>query len=467
VRRHPFICRVGPRLTELADGTATADRGILVALSGGPDSTALLLAAHAWRETTGRPLAAAHLDHQLRGADATADADFCHDLCARLDVPLHTRATDPRPLATRRGRGVEEAARHLRRTFFDHLLDADHRLACVATGHHRDDQVETVLLRLFRGCGLDGLRGITPRSGRVIHPLLAETRSSILAFLADAGQPWRQDQTNATDDAARNRLRRELLPTLRDIFGEGALDGLPRLADLAAADLDLLDRLTAAALADATAPGGELRVSGVSALGPALARRVLRHWLAGAAGLREDLAAVHVEAVRDWLDRGQSGQGLDLPHGVRLHRDFDHLRVAAASSPLPVPCGLAAEFRVTVTPWLDEAVVPGAPRADADGGQLICPAEALQGNLRVANWREGDTMEPLGLGGHKKLSDLFREKRIPAPCRASLLLVADAVGILWVPGVAQAERTRVLPSTRRAVTILLQRRIADTDQPRR
>jgi tRNA(Ile)-lysidine synthase len=456
-----------PRLTELADEDTAARGGVLVALSGGPDSTALLLAAHAWREATGRPIAAAHLDHQLRGDDAIADADFCRDLCARLDVPLHTRASDPRPVATRRGRGVEEAARHLRRTFFDDLLAADRRLACVATGHHRDDQAETVLLRLFRGCGLDGLRGITPRSGRVIHPLLGENRASILVFLADAGQPWRLDQTNAADDATRNRLRRELLPTLRDIFGEGALDGLPRLADLAAADLDLLDHLTAAALAAAAAPDGGLIVSRVNALTPPLCRRVLRHWLARAAGLREDLAAVHVEAVRDWLDHGQSGQGLDLPHGVRLQRDFDHLRIAASSSPTQVPCGLAAEFRVSVTPSPDEPIVPGAPRADADGGQLICPADALQGNLRVANWREGDTMEPLGLGGRKKLSDLFREKQIPTPWRASLLLVEDAAGILWVPGVAQAERTRVLPSTRRAVTILLQRRIADAGQLRR
>jgi tRNA(Ile)-lysidine synthase len=183
--------------------------------------------------------------------------------------------------------------------------------------------------------------------------------------------------------------------------------------------------------------------------------------------LREDLAAVHVEVVRDWLHRGQSGQGLDLPHGVRLRREFDDLRAAPSAAPADLPSGLAAEFRVTVTPRPADSVVPAEPRVDPDGGELICPAEALQGNLRVANWQAGDTMEPLGLGGRKKLSDLFREKHIPAPSRASLLLVADAAGILWVPGVAQAERTRVLPTTRLAVTILLQRRFADTGQPRR
>jgi len=347
------------------------------------------------------------------------------------------------------------------------VLAADHRLSCVATGHHRDDQTETVLLRLFRGCGLDGLRGIAPRNGHVIHPLLAETRADILAFLADLGQPWRQDPTNGADDATRNRVRRELTPLLRDIFGTGALDGLPRLADLAAADLDVLDHLTVAALAEAATPDGGLRVPRVRALEPALARRVLRRWLAASVGLREDLALAHLEAVRAWLDAGQSGQGLDLPHGVRLRREFDLLHAASPCPPADLPLGLAAEFRVTVAPGPAEPLAPAAPEVNGDGGRLICPADALEGNLRLANWREGDAMDPLGLGGRKKLSDLCREKRIPAPWRASLLLVTDAAGILWVPGVAQAERTRVLPTTRLAVTILLQRRFADTDKPRR
>ncbi len=469
--RHPFLARVVPRLTALADAAAATSpgtgNGILVALSGGPDSTALLLAAHAWRESTAGPLAAAHLDHRLRGADATADAEFCHHLCARLDIPLHLRTADPRPLATRRGRGLEEAARETRRAFFADLLAADGRLACVATGHHRDDQAETVLLRLFRGCGLDGLRGIASRSGRVIHPLLAESRADILAFLADAGQPWRQDQTNGTDDATRNRVRRELVPVLREVFGDGALDGLPRLAGLADADLELLDDLTATAFAGAVHPDGGLSVTAIRALSPALSRRVLRRWLADFAGLREDLALAHVDAVRAWIDQGQSGHGLDLPHGVRLQRDFDRLCTSSPAPPPGLPCGLAAEFRVAVAAGPEGGERPPTPRTDADGGELICPAEALQGHLRVVNWREGDALEPLGLGGRKKLSDLFRERRIPAPWRASLLLVADAAGILWVPGVVQAERTRVLPTTRRAVTILLQRRFADTGQPRR
>lgn len=480
MREHPFLTRVLPQLTALADQTAAADptaadptahlsappQGILVAFSGGPDSTALLLAAHAWRDRTGRPIAAAHLDHQLRGADSTDDAAFCRDLCAHLDIPCHVKSVDPRPLAGRRGRGLEEAARQLRRRFFAEILAAEPHLACVATGHHRDDQAETVLLRLMRGCGLDGLRGMRPRDGITIHPLLVESRADILAFLADVGQPWRQDRTNDTGLATRNRVRRELLPLLRDIFGAGAVATLPRLAELAEADLALLDGLTEDAFAATAAADGALLVAAFLDLPPALGRRVLRRWLFETVSSREDLAIVHVESVRHWLAQGRSGQGLDLPHGVRLWRDFDHLRAVPGPAP-PLPMGQAAAFRVTVVPVAEVPAVVQPPRIDADGGALLCPQDALVGHLRVENWREGDALEPLGLGGCKKLSDLLREKRIPAPDRGSVLLVRDASGILWVPGVAQSERTRVLPSTRRAVTILLQRRHLEPDDGRR
>ncbi len=369
MRRHPFLSRVVPRLGELADEIIAVE----LPARGSPRKPAASSSRSpadptprpcSWRPTPGerRPVAPLPPRTSITSCAAptrrptrTSAGTSARDWTSRCT----SRKTDPRPLAARRGRGLEEAARLARRTFFDELLAADPCLACVATGHHRDDQVETVLLRLLRGCGLDGLRGIAPRRGHVIHPLLAETRASILAFLADVNQPWRLDLTNATGDAARNRLRRELLPALREIFGAGALDGLPRLADLAAADLDLLDHVTAAALSGAALPDGGLSVSRVRALHPALARRVLRRWLAEAAGLREDLAAAHVEAVRDWLSRGQSGQGLDLPHGVRLQRDFDHLRTRAAASPATIPCGLAAEFRISVVPLADESCLPG------------------------------------------------------------------------------------------------------------
>ncbi len=445
----------------LAAGGSTPDPGVLVALSGGPDSVALLALTVGWGRERGRPVAAAHFHHGLRGAAADADQRFCAELCGALGVPLTTGQGDPRGLARQRGRGLEDAARELRLAFLERTRrSAD--LAAIATGHHRDDQTETVLLRLFRGTGLDGLRGMAPRRGRLIRPLLDVPRGELLAWLDREGLSWRQDTTNTDGSNRRGRVRCELLPLVRDIFGPGAAAAPARLAELAATDLDLLDHLADQA---ATRHLGEPLAGhhgaslGCAVVGehPAIARRVVRAWLERS--LPGDLARVHVIEVLDWLAAGQSGTGLDLPGPVRLERVFD--RVGPAG-PAPPPLDPAA-WRVRAEPL---AATPD-PVPPAGGGpdrwQLVCPAAALRGNLQVRAPRQGDRLRPFGLGGTRKLNALLQEKRVPAARRPAVPVVADAEGPLWVPGVAQDERTRVLPSCQQAVTIILERRRSDPD----
>lgn len=450
-----FAHHVADTLDRLLDTTCPGVRkpGVLVALSGGPDSTALLLAAHAWARTRGAGLAAAHLNHGLRGEQADGDQDFCTALCQRLEVPLHTAHEDPRPVARSRGRGLEEAGRHLRRRFLAGLLDREEPLHAVATGHHRDDQAETVIMRLLRGTGPDGLAGMRQADGRWLHPLLGVTRADILAYLQAEGQSWRQDTGNLEGDNTRARLRRELLPVARGIFGPGVTEAAARLADLLAADRDLLAGLTAAALAECRR-GDDLDVPALQELEPALAARVLRTWLDAA-----DLEQVHVAAVLAWLDTGTSGSGLDLP-GLRLVRDFDRL---ARDCRATVAGRNASDYRIVVRNQEAEDLGHGTPD-DEESWSLVCPADALQGRLRVRNWTEGDRMRPLGLDGTKKLSDLFRERRLPADARAGLLVVEDDAGIVWSVGVARDERTRMLPTTRAAVTLSVVRRQGPSKQ---
>jgi tRNA(Ile)-lysidine synthase len=442
-----------------------------VALSGGPDSVALLLAAHRWAAATGSQIEAAHLNHQLRGADASGDEEFCRDLCVRLGLELHVRQSDPRPLARQRGLGLEEAGRRLRFQFLEKLLDTRSVLTCAATGHHRDDQTETVIMRIFRGTGLDGLQGITPVVGRIIHPLLDVSRREIIAFLEAEGQPYRLDVTNETGDATRTRVRRELLPLVQDIFG-GVEDAPARLADLATADFALLDRLARQEL-DRLLHGADLpplclAIDPLLKLDQALARRVLRLFLSEHGGLTEDLERVHVDAVLDWLPHGRSGSGLDLPRGWQVVREFDLLRFLPPSgdrSSLPRPGTyriLVQSERaddsvgVAVDPQPTPLATPASATAmakDGSGWYLRCPAAALHGRLRVRPWREGDRIELFGLGGHKKVSDLLRERRIGVSERPYVQVVEDEEGILWIVGLAQAERTRLLPTTTQTVTI--------------
>ncbi len=172
-----------------------------------------------------------------------------------------------------------------------------------------------------------------------------------------------------------------------------------------------------------------------------------------------DLELVHIEAILRWLRHGQSGSSLDLPGPLQLAWVFDRLRIATRPPPAQGP----EQWRVRLEP-LGELPAPiPPPHQRGVTWRLISAADPLVGNIQLRQLQPGDRLQPFGLAGHKKLSDLVQEKRIPRAWRPGLLVVVDQVGPLWVVGVAQAERTRVLPTTRQAVTIILERRHPDLD----
>lgn len=248
----------------------------VVAVSGGADSVALLRALHA----TGAHVAVAHVNHQLRGVESDADEAFVRDLCAALAVPFHLRSADVAGLAG--GANLESTARRVRYEFFAELA-YELGAAWIATAHTADDQAETVLHRLIRGTGLQGLRGIAAErsaEGVTLHrPLLAVTRADILAYLAEIGQPYRTDRTNADTAFTRNRIRHELLPLLKS-FNPEIVNALAHLAEHANEAHEVITAAAAELLARAECPrAANAVILDVAALGSAprgLARVALR-----------------------------------------------------------------------------------------------------------------------------------------------------------------------------------------------
>ncbi len=447
-----------------------SEPGLLVALSGGPDSVALLRMAKIWAAQRNRHLAAAHLNHRLRGSQADADAQFCADLCEQLSIKFIVREEDPRPLARSRGAGVEEAARVLRHDFFRKILAENNELHCTATGHHLDDQVETVVMRLFRGTGPDGMVGIRPVAGSVIHPLLHLSRHEILAWLEQNNQPWRTDPSNLDGDNTRSRLRRELLPVIRSIFGDGAAATPARLAGLWESDLDFLEhsaQQVLSALAGGQSEENVLPLDQLLELHPAMAARLLRLWLTSNNLIEPSrIESVHLMNILAWLREGTSGTTLDLPGDCRLKRDFNLLSAEKSGCSTP-PMRNAGDFRILVASVKGPEDPVSFGRSEGHGcpsgresWNLTCPSNVLNGNLRVRNWRQGDRMQPFGLDGSRKLSDLFREQRLPSSERSGVLVVEDDTGILWTVGLARAERTRLLQPGQSAVTITVALRTA-------
>jgi tRNA(Ile)-lysidine synthase len=312
--------RVRQTVTEqalFADGDA-----LVVAVSGGADSTALALLLSELAPVLGaRVVALAHLNHRIREA-ADTDEAFCRDLAGQLGVPFAVRRVDVRAEARANKTSVEDAARTVRYLFLNEVA-AEHAATRVAVGHTRDDQAETVLLRLARGAGPAGLAGIHPRVGQVIRPLLDARRRDIEAWLAERGQPWREDESNQDRAIPRNRVRHEVVPRLVEGFGAGVVDVLARQASVSREDADWFEMVAtemAARLVIEEGPAVAIERAALGALHPAIARRVvlqvLRRVASSVPGRRSPgggafVGFEHVEAV---LALAKAGSGaVDLP----------------------------------------------------------------------------------------------------------------------------------------------------------
>ena len=333
---------------------------VAVAISGGADSVALLLALHQANHTQrngravglGIGLSAVHVHHGIRGADADADAEFVQALCTRLDVPLHLHHADVPALAKQNSETIEEAARNVRYAVFRELCSSG-TAETISTAHTLSDQAETVLMKLLRGAWTEGMSGIHPvlalkPSGRVVRPLLNVTRAEVEKFLLEQDQPWREDLSNADAAYTRNRIRHELLPALR--AENPKLDTtLANLAELARAEEAHWQAELARLLPQILLPGRPVRGGGRAATGDAciaieierlrsmslaLRRRVLR---AAAESLGATLSFAATERVLSLCGienkEVSAGKGaLHLESGLRAERSVRELRLFVEKS---------------------------------------------------------------------------------------------------------------------------------------
>lgn len=408
------------------------DATIVSALSGGADSVALLHALRSEARPRGYRVVAAHLDHRLRD-DSGQDAAFCRALCASLGVPLRSAHADVAARARRDGDGVEQAARLARHAFLRRVRDEE-GAALVALAHTRDDQAETVLLRLLRGSGRRGLGAMRERTRGLWRPLLAVSRADVVAHLAAAGIEWREDPSNRDLRFARNRVRHELLPYLEQHFNPHVRATLARSAQVLAQESDALGRAAARLVRRARAqdPGGPaLSRQVLRAAPPAVAALAVRRLLAEAGGLR-DVGASHVRRLLGLVNvPAASGRRLPLPDGrVALVR-FDRLVIARASSPAaPFAAVLDIPGRVDLpdgrTLRAEEACAP----AGGSGSDAIVAASA--GALAVRTRRPGDRIR--SRGRDISLKRFLLDRRVPADLRSGLPLVADGSRVVWVPG---------------------------------
>lgn len=468
----PLISRVRRALER--DALIPPGARVLVAVSGGSDSVALLHVLHELGPAMGFSLAGlAHLNHQLRGDDSDGDEAFCRDLAAGLDLPAAVQRTDIAALASAQRASIEVAARRVRYRFLEQAagrLDAD----IVATGHTRDDQAETFLLRLLRGAGATGLSAIPPRRGIFVRPLLDERRDDLRAYLAERGLTFREDATNADTRIPRNWVRHALLPILSVRLGGDLTDLLAREAGLLRDDGALLDEIgdeAARRIVRERPEGGvALAAKALQALPPALARRVVRRALGRTSPAFQ--GAAHVDRVLEVAAQDGPTGPVDLP-GVRLERIGANVVLCTREGrgrqtpvafryALPVPGRLVlAEAGVVIEADLvapDNPEAVAAQRVGADASKAVVDAAVAADGLWVRSRKPGDAYRPFGLGRRKKLQDVFVDRKVPRDRRDRVPIVVDARDrIVWVAGIGPSDDVRVTEATQSVVTLAVSR----------
>ena len=328
-------------MSEASEALDLRGRRVLVACSGGVDSTVLFHALQRLSGRLGLELALGHVHHGLRGAEADADLEAVRELGAKHGVRVEESRLDAaalREIGPSRARPtLQEAARKAR---YQALTLQAERLGAerIATGHHRDDQAETVLLRVLRGAGPEALGGIPERSpdGRIVRPLLGVGREEIVEYAREAGLAWREDASNASRAYARNRLRHDWLPGLGEAFNPRLLRAVADLAEAARRDSEWIEtRVDAETERWATEEtDGALWISAEPwpSLPEGLARRVVRRLLRRA-GAGRDLTRVHLLRTLGFLRSARPGTRLELPGGLRLSRERTGFRLGPAACP--------------------------------------------------------------------------------------------------------------------------------------
>lgn len=433
--------------SSLAVCAMTASDVALVALSGGADSTALLLSLQALHEE-GKVggLFAAHLNHGIRGTYAERDQTFCETLCRELGIPLQTETCDAPAYAKQAGKTLEEAARELRYAFLERA-----RIACgasvIATAHHADDQAETVLLHLLRGSGTGGLGGMKPRNGRIVRPLLQRTHAEILAYLAEQNAGYCEDETNAENTAARNRIRNELLPVLAS-YNPAISEALCRTAALCAEDDALLERLADEAEESIQQDGG-LNREKLFALPLALKSRVVRKRIFALDGAVSESDIRRVLALPD----AKTGTAIELSGGYRAWTNATALFLGRYPETLDYCVAFVPEGE-TITPrgvLHSERVTSW--RKPVDGNEAFLALDTLPDSLVVRSRMAGDRFYPLGAPGERLLSDVLIDRKIPKEERDCPLLCAGDK-VFYAAGLGISELVKIRPDTREILHIL-------------
>lgn len=437
-----------------SNGMLSCGDSIIVGLSGGADSVALLhVLMQLQAELNIAQIFAVHINHGLRGKAAINDENFVRYLCGKLQTPLKIYRTDVRGYAEKNRVSIEEAGRNLR---YFYLEEACHVFGAVnvkiATGHHQNDNAETILMNLARGAGLRGLCGIPPVNGKIIRPLLDISREEIEKYVADNSLSYVTDATNLSNEYTRNRIRHEVLPAIEGAVNPGAVQTISKNAVWLRADEEYLEAAAQQAFDSLIISSGYcdsplqivLNSNTLAGLHPSISRRVIRIAIARArpsGGYLSNITAGHVQAILD-LAQMMSGKEVHIP-GLVVYKEYSNIIITTATPPkefgeyaLPIPTVAdipELNMTISVSDTIPDKLQPPNPKKP----NLYCTKAfecgIVKETLVLRSRRPGDKIvlkakRPFT----KKLQDYFTDAKIPKHKRDTIPVLACGSDILWI-----------------------------------
>jgi len=430
---------------------------VLLAISGGPDSIAMLVLFFRLRSIMNLSLLAVHVNHQLRGAESDADEQFVQDRCRHYNVPLITRK-----IKLAKESDLENQARIKRFEIFEHLLDC-YQFRYVALAHHKNDQAETVLMNIFRGTGLRGLAGIKPKNGRIIHPLLCFDRDQILYYLAAGSIPYRLDRSNEDSHYRRNHIRNVTIPEIISGYNPDFINKINEQANIMREADALIHALALTHLKKLIIDQGgdfvSISIIHLRELKPLEQFYCCREVYRQLTGSEQDFYRKTMLSISQ-LYTSEGSKIVQLKKNVAVIRQYEQLVFTHVEIPdenvQPVVIDedrsrlVFRNFRFFIR---RVKILPKHAWEDRDKREIVLDEGKVIYPLTIRQRMDGDRFIPFGMRGIKKLKDFFIDEKVPKFDRDSIPILCDSAKILWVVGHRSDHRASVTEATNRYLII--------------
>lgn len=444
---------------------------IIVSLSGGADSVCLLHVLRELKDYFNIELFAFHLNHRIRGLSAQKDALFCMELCEKLEIPLFMRSEDVPSYAKQKKYTLEEGARYVR---YSLLFDLKKRLKAnkIAVAHNQDDQAETVFMRIMRGTGLTGLKGMEyMRPDGIIRPLLDVSRNEIENYLTEHKVKWCTDETNFENEYTRNKIRLDIFPMLESVYPK-VKPQIAKMANVLRDDSNYLDNHAHSTFTNDASINEDGTVSldleDFMAHSSPVRKREIRFAAQKVLKSIEDIETVHLDDVMNLAYSSKGSGQLDLPRGLKVYKRSGALYFTTHEFKIEdVDFSYALDENSSVfikeTGHEIECKVMDKDKCTILPTGMFTKAfdkSRIKGNLIVRNKRPGDRIHPMGMEGTKKLKDIFIDEKIPPEKRGSIPIICDSDNrILWIVGSKISEDFKIDENTEKVIRISVKKKM--------